>query len=271
MRRGFTLIELLVVIAIIAILIAILLPTLASARDAARTLACLANVRTLEIAHTSYHDENDGFFVDAGIDHGGVGDATKSWPFVLSELSGQQIALRSPVDRSPRWPIDQGGQDTGFALGTYLALKTDGDPSNDPPETRLARWTSYGLNNFLTRSKAPDSSIYRLDRPRYDAIQYIQFPSATVHFLQMTQGLDDASNSFAVADHIHVEDWAKGRDRDPAGIAATQVDTNAHGGKPGSRAARANYGFLDGHAETLRFEQVYETWQANQMNPDVAN
>jgi len=58
-RRGFTLIELLVVIAIIAILAAMLFPVFARARESARKIQCLSNVKNVAMAVQMYLTDYD--------------------------------------------------------------------------------------------------------------------------------------------------------------------------------------------------------------------
>jgi prepilin-type N-terminal cleavage/methylation domain-containing protein/prepilin-type processing-associated H-X9-DG protein len=125
-RRGFTLIELLVVIAIIAILAAMLFPVFARARESARKIQCLSNVKNIALAVQMYLTDYDRMppreHERSVIDYfqsgpgGGSWDECEvgviehvnpylRWPVILDEYVKNRDVWRCPSAR-----IDQGAR-----------------------------------------------------------------------------------------------------------------------------------------------------------------
>jgi prepilin-type N-terminal cleavage/methylation domain-containing protein len=91
---GFTLIELLVVIAIIAILAAMLLPALAKAKDKARAVNCISNLRQWGVQWAIYTGDNGDAF-PTGLNPDGTVDenARAAWYNALQKQCKKHTQL----------------------------------------------------------------------------------------------------------------------------------------------------------------------------------
>jgi len=132
--HGFTLIELLVVIAIIAVLIALLLPAVQSAREAARRIQCVNNLKQLALASHNYVDVNLCF------PSGGV--KTRFYeltaPCAGNHQSSYYIALLSFFEQSPvanAWNFSVNYQGPENSTVTQTGLSSLWCPS-DPPASQ---------------------------------------------------------------------------------------------------------------------------------------
>jgi hypothetical protein len=218
----------------------ILLPAIGKARHTAKATVDLSNIRSLQLASLSYSMEHHGALIDVGLAHGGsLSNEAVAWLGTLQEHYDTPLALRSPGDESPHWPMDQDGQ---------------GVP--DPGSVGALRRTSYGVNNYLT-TFAPLAPC--------DKFEKVARPTLMVQFLLMAE-----TGEYAASDHPHVESWYSRRN--PLATperAASQVEIAAWGGPLKSWDSVSNWGFLDGHASRESFRDVFESLDKNLFDPSL--
>jgi prepilin-type N-terminal cleavage/methylation domain-containing protein len=144
-KLGFTLIELLVVIAVIAILMAFLVSTIVGARNQARRVQCVNNLRNIFVLCTQYASDNEGILPPSNTANPGTLKRNhRDWMRKYMIKSGipesvwycPSLALQFPGSRtSDQWNLDRSEVIIGY---NYLGNPTEIRPAyykflNQPP------------------------------------------------------------------------------------------------------------------------------------------
>jgi len=222
-RSGFTLIELLVVIAIIAILAAILFPVFAQARSKARGISCLSNTKQIGTSYAMYVQDYDETSPNGR--GGGWEWYTELQPYI------KNINVLYCPDRTDGGPYTQGGG--AKSSGPYV----------------LSHYVGYGYNwgpigwrgGGLLERQQPDPNSPGSTHIPGKSLAAIAFPAQMFAFgdtydtPRMTLGIGFLGDS-----------WA-----------GTSNDALRHSG------GQFNFGFMDGHAKSVKMVSGYMTGAFN--------
>ncbi len=252
-RTGFTLIELLVVIAIIAILAAILFPVFAQAREKARAITCVSNLKQIGLATLMYTEDYDECFPYAqGNDQPArptVADLVD--PYIKAgQLNNNNLGGNAWPETSvwvcpdgKTW--DFGGDHDGFFFYAYNFLYlTDVDSSNNfvpnwggDPTTQWGIWSWNAPGRSQAALGHPTDTVMWVDAGHSDG------PNAGPGCGAYGGNCDTWVTLMSPVARLYngPTDWLSVADP--------------------RHSQFANIAWCDGHVKSMRFEAFYGRWQ----------
>ena len=165
---------------------------------------------------------------------------------------------KQALPRSTHSYLAHGVKPWGYALGPYLGRNGASKPGpafdslfdglyRCPSDERRKEW-SYGKNAWFELSAGETGEIEGTAKgPTYPRVCDVPRPTTTILYAELDSG--------SMADHIMAHFWYLG--------GSPEVDTDRHG-------STSNDGFVDGHAESIQFEDTFKQPDLDLWHPGRA-